>query len=146
MPIHVTPDLLHVACPSGKYLKFVYPEPQTEEHLFELPVSACGFDLANKTFMTDTSLPSKVNYRPPSWMGPAISLSSHVYNADPSLPLMNTHLNVSKVSLLVAITCLARRDNNLSLHVKYRESHSSNSAMAAVPGNGHMFVCIPNIC
>ena len=94
--------MLHVACPSNKYLKFVYPEPQTEEHLFELPVSACGLDVANKPFMTDSPLPSKVNYRPPSWMGPAISLSSHVYNADPSLPLMNTHLNVSKVTFLVA--------------------------------------------
>ena len=94
--------MLHVACPSNKYLKFVYPEPQTKEHLFELPVSACGLDVANKPFMTDSPLPSKVNYRPPSWMGPAISLSSHVYNADPSLPLMNTRLNVSKVTLLVA--------------------------------------------
>ena len=52
--------------------------------------------------MTDSPLPSKVNYRPPSWMGSAISFSSHVYNADPSLPLMNTHLNVSKVTFLVA--------------------------------------------
>jgi len=35
-------DWLHAACPSNKYLQFVYPEPVTEERLFELPVSVHG--------------------------------------------------------------------------------------------------------
>lgn len=39
----------------------------------------------------------KVNYRPPSWLGTAIPTSPHIYNADPSYPLMNTHYDISKV-------------------------------------------------
>ena len=64
---HVRPNLLHVACPSRKYLKFVYPEPQTEEHLFELPVSACGFDLANRN-LHDRQLSPLQGELPPSFL------------------------------------------------------------------------------
>ena len=82
-------------------------------------------------------------------MGPAISLSSHVYNADPSLPLMNTHLNVSKVSLLVAqiplvwpeetpiILCMSNTGNRTVQTVQWQQYQVMDICL---------FAYIPNTC
>jgi len=67
------------ACSIEKYLMFRYPLEFTIEDFFDNNV----YDPGDDKRLYD--LP--VNYQPPSSKGVAIPMTSHVYNADPSMPL-----------------------------------------------------------